>query len=253
MKPTFKVLFSNDTTNIHCISPYHGKNELFRPEMLQATVDEVAGTGVDVHMIQLSSGWVPWYQSKIYPMAEHLAWWKSYFDADPMQTEDMFCRGVNQYLLNGGDLLQLFVDRCRATGQVPFVSYRLNDVHHADRVNIKGNTQGTQSISRFYVEHLGLRLPGANNNRRFEMDWQHKAVRDYQFSLIQEQCENYDIDGFELISKGSQLLPARQDYGARKSRYHGRVRRQCPCTSRPHSPAQPPLVVRTCAGLHPDV
>ncbi len=25
---------------------------MFRPEMLQATVDEVAGTGVDVHMIQ---------------------------------------------------------------------------------------------------------------------------------------------------------------------------------------------------------
>jgi len=41
------------TTNIEtCVSPYRAKRELFRPEMREATVDETAGVGIDVHMFQ---------------------------------------------------------------------------------------------------------------------------------------------------------------------------------------------------------
>ena len=50
-KPPFKVLYSNDFTNIQsCVSPYHSKGQEWTPEMLEATVDETAGTGVEVHM-----------------------------------------------------------------------------------------------------------------------------------------------------------------------------------------------------------
>ena len=49
-KPPFKVLFSNDTTNItSCISPYHAKGEDITDDMIRATVDEA--TAVDVHML----------------------------------------------------------------------------------------------------------------------------------------------------------------------------------------------------------
>lgn len=74
-KAPFKVLFSNDMTNIEiCVSPYHKKGELFRPEMLEATVDETAGTGVEVHMLQPGLGWVPLWKSKAYPLDEHCRW-----------------------------------------------------------------------------------------------------------------------------------------------------------------------------------
>ena len=56
-KAPFRVLYSNDTTNIlSCTSPWHKKGEAFRPEMLEATVDEVAGTGVDAHLLQPGVG-----------------------------------------------------------------------------------------------------------------------------------------------------------------------------------------------------
>ena len=52
-QPPYRVLYSNDTTNIlSCISPYHRKGEPFRKEMLEASVDEVAGKGVDAHFLQ---------------------------------------------------------------------------------------------------------------------------------------------------------------------------------------------------------
>lgn len=66
VKPPFRVLFSNDSTNIQsCTSPDHEKGEPFRPDMLEATVDETAGTGVQVHMLQPATGWVPWWQSNL--------------------------------------------------------------------------------------------------------------------------------------------------------------------------------------------
>ena len=199
MKAPYKILFSNDTTNIRsCTSPYHAKGAPFRPEQLEASVDEVAGTGVAAHFIQLAHGQVPWYQSHVYPMAEHLAWWKAYFGSDPL-ADDFRLDSVHRFLLDGGDLLQVFIDRCRKTGQAPFVSLRMNDVHHVEHIETPGNTKGVHAISRFYVEHLDCRL-GSNPHDWLErtLDWSRVDVRDYMFSLIEEQCENYDIAGFEL-------------------------------------------------------
>ena len=40
-KAPFKLLFSNDTTNIEtCVCPYHKKGEAFPPEMLEAFLDK---------------------------------------------------------------------------------------------------------------------------------------------------------------------------------------------------------------------
>src|ERR1700685_2577683 len=48
-KPRYRVIFSNDSTNvISCTSPYHERGEDWRPEILEASVDEVAGK-VDAH------------------------------------------------------------------------------------------------------------------------------------------------------------------------------------------------------------
>jgi hypothetical protein len=58
-KPSFQLLYSNDLTNItSCVSPWHRRGEPFRPEMLEASVDEVADRGVDVHLLQPGLGWV---------------------------------------------------------------------------------------------------------------------------------------------------------------------------------------------------
>ncbi len=165
--------------------------------MLEASVDEVAGR-VDAHLISMAHGSVPWYRSKVYPMAEHMRWWQDYFKADPWH--DAFqVAPVHRYIVEGGDVLQLFIDRCRKTGQAAFVSMRMNDAHHVENIHTPGNLKGIHAITRFYVEHPEWRI-GTDLSSWFErtLNWAVPEVRERIFSLISEQCLNYDLDGFEM-------------------------------------------------------
>ncbi|HEY2573099.1 MAG TPA: hypothetical protein VGH65_03485, partial [Verrucomicrobiaceae bacterium] len=118
-KAPFRLLYSNDTTNLTgCVSPWHQKGEKFRPEMLEASVDEVTDFGVDAHLLQPGLGMVPMWPSKVLPVVEHYAWIKDRYHQGP----DSF----GNYVLNGGDVVKVFVDRCRLRGQAPFISFRLN-------------------------------------------------------------------------------------------------------------------------------
>lgn len=188
-KAPFRVLFSNDTTNIiSCASPYHRRGDRkLTTEMIQATVDEAAG--VDAHMLQPGLGWIPWWRSKLYPAEEHYRWVKETYGAEP----DPF----GEYVLQGGDIVEAFVSRCRKARQTPFVSFRLNDGHHLENAGIKGPR--AVWCSRFYVEHPEYRL--GTDQTRWEQrvhNWAIPQVREHKFGFIREICENYDIDGLEL-------------------------------------------------------
>ena len=99
MKAPFKILYSNDLTHIgYCISLYHQRGETFTKAMLDASVDETAGTGVDVHMLQPGFGWVPMWQSKILSPKKHWAWLQKTYHA---QVPNHYL----QYLLEGGDIV----------------------------------------------------------------------------------------------------------------------------------------------------
>jgi hypothetical protein len=187
-QPSYRVLYSNDTTNVmSCISPYHRKGQPFAPEMLEASVDEAAG--VDVHLLQPGLGWIPWWKSKAYPAAEHYGWFQ--------ENTGLPADSVGRYLMNGGDIVKVFVDRCRLRGQAPFVSFRLNDVHHLEAAGTR--TAAAASISKFYAQHPEYRI-GTNQNKADQAvhNWAIPEVRAHKFAFIRELCEGYDLDGFEL-------------------------------------------------------
>ncbi|MHC4403422.1 MAG: LamG-like jellyroll fold domain-containing protein [Planctomycetota bacterium] len=188
-KPPFKVIFSNDFTNTGIVTPWHKKGEPFHPDHLRASVREAEG--VSVHMLQPAHGAVPWWPSKLYTLDEHHAWWAKNFGIDPAKLR---YPGVHQYILDGGDPFKDFVDECRAVDQVPFISMRLNDVHHLHHAETPGNTRGIHSISRFYVENPEWRLGAVGSG----LDWSVPQVRRHMFAFIEEICENYDLAGFEL-------------------------------------------------------
>jgi len=192
-KAPFHVLFSNDFTNIEtCVSPYHKKGEPFKPQMLEATVDETAGTGIEVHMLQPCTTWVPWWQSKVYSMQEHYKWWKEKYGNEPKMP-------VHEYIIKGGDPFKVFIKRCRQHSLSPFISVRLNDGHHLEYVDTPNNTKGMHCICRFYAENPGYRIgPDKNNWYQRVQNWAIPEVRAYKFALIKEICESYDIDGLEL-------------------------------------------------------
>ena len=188
-KPPFKVLYSNDFTNTGIVAPWHKKGEPFDPDHLRASVREAKGA--DVHMLQPAHGAVPWWPSKLYTLDEHHAWWAKNFGIDPAKLR---YPGVHKYILDGGDPFEDFVGQCREVGQAPFISMRLNDVHHLHHAQTPGNTQGIHSISRFYVQHPEWWLGSVGSG----LDWSVPEVRQQMFALIEEICGSYDLAGFEL-------------------------------------------------------
>ena len=189
----YKVLFSNDfTNNTSCITPYHQKGQKWTPEVLAASIDETAGYGIDVHMLQPAHGWVPWWPSKVYPLEEHYKWWiERYTKAPEVDIQD--------YILGGGDPCKEFVERSRQGGMHAFISLRMNDVHHFRNVNKTNYNDGAHAICRFYAEHPEYRLGKAvNHGNEAAMNWGIQEVRDHKFSYVKEICELYDLDGFEM-------------------------------------------------------
>jgi len=220
MKAPYHVLFSNDTTNIvSCKSPYSPertfryvpkedsptapderewiyKSPPFTAEMLEASVDETAGMGVDVHLLQPGLGWVPWWKSKIYPFEEHIRFMKEQTGKEPWEN------GFATYMAKGGDMVDVFVKRCREVGLSPFVSLRLNDSHGHEFTSMDPKeipSWAWHVFSPTHVEHPEWRLGEdiRNWNDRV-LNWAIPEVRAFKFAFIQEIIENYDIDGFEL-------------------------------------------------------
>ncbi len=212
MKAPFRVLFSNDTTNLcTCRSPFQpqpnwvrepasGKwvyRELnFDRGTLEAGLDETAGMGIDVHLLQPGVGWVPWWQSRVYPFADHVRFMKERTGMDPT------ANAYAAYMAAGGDMVEVFVQRCRRNGQTPFISFRLNDSHGHEFVSMAPKdiqSWAWHVFSPIHVNHPEWRIGSDLNdwNGRV-LNWAVPAVRRHKFAFIEELCEQYDIDGFEL-------------------------------------------------------
>ena len=196
MKPPIKTIYSNDITNlITCVSPYHRKGESFRREMLEASVDEVSGR-VDAQILQPGFGWFPMWQSKVYSPQEHYAWVHERYGMEPDT--------MGQYLLDGGDFVTDFIKRCRHHDQIAFIGLRLNDQHAKDfidsrRLDSRARWWLPLPFGRFYEEHPEYRLgPDLNDSSQRVHNWIHEETREFKFRLIEELCQNYDLDGIEL-------------------------------------------------------
>jgi len=188
-KAPYKVLYSNDTTNIiSCPSPFHAKGQPFDESMLLATIDEVPG--VDAHLLQPGLGWVPWWNSTLYPGKAH---YERFYARTGSKSYDPFAK----YVMDGGDLVKPFVEHCRKVGQAPFVSLRMNDGHHLE--NAGTDNSRAHYCSDFYLAHPEWRI-GTNKDNWNErvLNWAVPEVRAHKLAFIEEIVSQYDLDGFEL-------------------------------------------------------
>lgn len=204
MKPAFKVLFSNDTVNtVNCTSPYHAAGEPFTQAMLEASVDETLNTGIDVHMLQPGLTVVPWWQSKQYPYEEHIRWYEQTYQTTVADNP------YYAYMMNGGDMVAAFVQRCREGGILPFVSLRLNDSHGKEFVDTMGGGEiveipgyALHCVNRFYKDHAEYRIDPEHVDKAHwdtrVLNWSNPEVVEWMFGFIREICENYAIAGLEL-------------------------------------------------------
>ena len=196
-KASYRLLYNNDTTNTAgVISPWHEDGAPFREEMLIASIEEVADKGVDAYMLSPGLGWVPWWQSKF--GSAHYQWWK---DRTGLEVKGWEGCGYDQYVYEGGDMVQVLIDTCRKHNMAPFVSLRLNDVHLQE--NYAKKNQRSLVCCRFYAEHPEWHIDpnhyqwnGYNGSRG--MNWAVPQVRQFKLGLLTELAEKYDLAGIEL-------------------------------------------------------
>ncbi len=93
----------------------------------------------------------------------------------------------------GTDPIEVMVEWCRDHDMEIFWSERMNDRHDAGR---------PKGVSEWKKEHPEC-LVGSPEDRPphgawSQVDYAHQAVRDQMFAIIQEVCQNYDVDGIEM-------------------------------------------------------
>lgn len=202
--PSWRAIYNNDTTNIlNCVSPYNkvsGENPNERPRMLseeqiRESVREAARSGVGAQLISPAHSWVPWWPSKIIPLAEHEQWFRERYGVEPDLSE-------HRYLLAGGDILGVFIDECHKNNIAALVSFRVNDGHHLERTwdeKVPGGV--AHALNRFYEEHPEYRLspPPSRVMKDRVHNWLISEARAHKERLLSELIEVYPtLDGIEL-------------------------------------------------------
>ena len=193
-KAPFRLWYNNDTTNILDLnSPFHKRGEPLTDQAIIGTIDEVAGRGVDAYAFCAGLGHVPFWKSEVYP--DHFQWWTKKTGQE--------LNAYGRYLLDGGDMVRVVVERCRHHGMAPFISLRMNDVHMQE--NAGKNNSASVWVSRFYEENPDLLLEPDHAKRRPTgyyswrgQNWAKEAVRKRKLDFLTELCERYDLAGVEL-------------------------------------------------------
>jgi hypothetical protein len=195
-KAPYRLLFNNDTTNCTNVkSPWNKKGEPFTEKKLVASIEEVAGKGVDCYLLSPGLGWVPWWQSEVDP--DYFDWWEK---KTGLKVDDEK-QGFVKYVHQGGDMVQVLIDACRKHGMAPFVSFRMNDVHHQENYVLKNHR--SLVTCRLYWEHPEWHLDRDHPKRKGYyglrgMDWAIPEVRAYKLALLRELATKYDLAGLEL-------------------------------------------------------
>jgi hypothetical protein len=115
-------------------------------------------------------------------------------------------KGIPQELISkyGRDSLQIQTDYCHENGIEAFWSLRMNDAHDS---HPPGTRRWTYGLARFKRDHPEFMMGEPADWERYtdgprrawtHLDFGFPEVREHIFSVIQEVCQGYDIDGVEL-------------------------------------------------------
>jgi len=109
---------------------------------------------------------------------------------DNNRPKDVKCPAFvrNSWLLykKGIDPYTVWIDYCREKGVSPWISMRMNDIHHNEYL-----------YSSFWRKHPEYQR-GGGDYYAIALDYAREEVREYNLELIRELLERYDADGLEL-------------------------------------------------------
>lgn len=172
-----RIIFNNDGNDVlHCED---GTREAF----LEARTTGLAGTHVDTisYCTTCSGGFNRFsHNTKV-------------AEFDLIRRQDMEDKVTAKFIEQGTDALGVMVDWCRKNGIEIFWSLRMNDTHDAN---------AEWKVSRLKRDHPEYLLGSLGERQKYgrhtSVDYGRKEIRDQAFRIIEEVCENYDVDGVEL-------------------------------------------------------
>ena len=110
-------------------------------------------------------------------------------------------KGIPQELVEkyGRDSLQIQVDFSHENNMEAFWSLRMNDGHDSYPMGSRRWTYGLAPFKRDHPEYMmGQPDDWGSKHAWSSLDFSFPEVREHIFSLIQEVCQGYDIDGVEM-------------------------------------------------------
>ena len=123
--------------------------------------------------------------------------WKKYRPGQPPSKFKSYDYAMT-YLHAGGDPVKETLAACRKHGKDFFISYRMNDPHYVGDLEWPTHNDFWRDHPEHWLGNSGRSGFGRSSDDVRLHNYALAPVRDYYFSIIEELCTRYDVDGVEL-------------------------------------------------------
>ena len=181
---TYRCLFNHELL-IVC----HKKDN--SREYIASFIEKLEDTDVDAVMCCPTAWRANVYPSEIDPQ------WKKY---TPEQVSPKFRSFdyIMKYIHSGGDPVKETLDACRNCGKDFFISYRMNDHHYITDVAWPTHNFFWREHPEYWLGDTDTSPYARGKDNARLLNYMIPEVRDYYYSILEELCTNYDVDGVEL-------------------------------------------------------
>jgi hypothetical protein len=185
-RETYKCLY-NLEMNVMTYRPLEMTD--YTTEWITSFPLRLQGTNVDAVMCCPTM-----WRTNMFP-SEADPWWKDYKTGTAESGRHRSYNYLKKYIFEGGDPVKETLEACRKINVDFYISYRMNDWHQIGNKN-------APTHNPFWREHpqywLGDTDAGGTSDSARLLNYMIPEVRDHYFSVIEELCTKYDVDGVEL-------------------------------------------------------
>jgi len=161
------------------------------PQQIGAFIEKLEHTDVDAIMCCPGIWRTNVFPSKVDPQ------WTQYAATQP-KTKLPYYESVKRYLLSGGDPVKDTLEACRKYKKAFFVSYRMNDHHYVTDLAWPTHNFIWREHPEYWLGDSKTSPYSRTSDNVRLLNYMLPQVREYYFSIIEELCTNYDVDGAEL-------------------------------------------------------
>ena len=200
MKDKPKIIYNQDCTNVFVLA-----KEPFQISHINAMIDEVAGAGIGVMLIN------PNAQRTSHPSKVWNTLWDNfddYFTSDikkefwscipePYKCFDLRKHYISQmkhFAENGNDYLAVALERCKEKNICPGISVRMNDMHDGPWPDSHLHSEFYKNNAQFHLSNIKNMVEWADCGLNYEFE----EVRDHYLAYIRELVNNYSFCWLEL-------------------------------------------------------